>query len=178
MKKKLLMILIVSVCFLSGCANYVKDGTELLEQGEYQEAIEEFGKAVEKEKDAPEAYRGIGMAYYEMNEYELALENLQTALDLGAVKTPAVYNLIGVCDMNLGNYSDALEAFQTGCVLAETEDEETDFSELVQEMTYNQVVCYEKMADWEGAKTIIREYISLYPDDAEAQKEAEFLETR
>ena len=52
------------------------------------------------------------------------------------------------------------------------------FSEVLQEMRFNQIVCYEKLGDWENAKTKIAEYIQVYPDDADAQREAKFLETR
>ena len=183
MKKKLLIVTAAAVCFLTGCADYVKDGTGLLEKGEYQEAIEKFQKAVDKEKNTAEAYRGIGMAYYEQQEYEQARENLQAALDAGAVQTPGIYNLIGICGMNLGDYDGALAAFEQGTALPETmeiegAEEEADYSETIQEMKYNQIVCCEKKLDWEGAKAYAEAYVSAYPDDAEAQKEAEFLRTR
>ena len=48
------------------------------------------------------------------------------------------------------------------------------FSEVLQEMRFNQIVCYEKLGDWENAKTKIAEYIQVYPDDADAQREAKF----
>lgn len=183
MKKKLLIVVTAVVCFLTGCANYVKDGTKLLEEEQYQEAIEQFQKAVDKEEDAAEAYRGIGMAYYEQQDYEQARDNLQKALDEGAVQTPAVYNLIGICGMNLEDYDGALAAFEQGVSLSETmeidgAEEEVDYSEAIREMKYNQIVCCEKKLDWEGAKAYAEAYISAYPDDAEVQKEAEFLRTR
>ena len=45
-------------------------------------------------------------------------------------------------------------------------------------MEYNEIICYEQQSDWENAKAKITEYISKYPDDEAAQKEAEFLQTR
>lgn len=51
-------------------------------------------------------------------------------------------------------------------------------TKVLQEMRFNQIVCYEKLGDWENAKTKIAEYIQVYPDDADAQREAKFLETR
>ena len=54
----------------------------------------------------------------------------------------------------------------------------SSFSEVLQEMLFNQIVCYENLGDWENAKTKIAEYIQVYPDDADAQREAKFLETR
>lgn len=178
MRKKLLILFTAAVCFLTGCANYIKDGTELMEEGSYQEAVESFQESIDKEKDVEEAYRGMGMAYYKMQDYGQARENLQTAIDLGSPETPAVYNLIGICAMNLRDYDGALEAFEKGIALAEDSDEASEYTDVLQEMRYNQIVCYEKKTDWAGAKAAADVYISEYPDDKDVQKEAEFLETR
>lgn len=40
------------------------------------------------------------------------------------------------------------------------------------------IVACEGMEDWEQAKEKLEEYIAKYPEDEEAEKEAEFLETR
>ena len=80
------------------------------------------------------------------------------------------------------DYNYALEQFNQGISLSQNsgtsmEDAES-FSEVLQEMLFNQIVCYEKLGDWENAKTKIAEYIQVYPDDADARREAKFLETR
>ena len=46
------------------------------------------------------------------------------------------------------------------------------------EMEYNVIVSYEKMQNWEKAKSKLNEYLEKYPDDETAKKEVEFLETR
>lgn len=190
-KIRYLVLAAAAACLIVSCSsNHVKDGTELLEQGEFQKAVTAFEQAAEKaEKEgerAPEAYRGIGMAYFAQEDYEGARENLQKALDEGGMETPAIYNLIGVCSMKLEDYDSALAAFELGTGLPEsivvsegTKEEQTaDYSEVIQEMKFNRVVCYEKKLDWENAKAAIAEYSSQYPDDAAARKEAEFLSTR
>lgn len=189
-KIRYLVLPVMAVCFITSCTNYVKDGTELLERGDFQKAVEAFEQAVkESEKDGeqvPEAYRGIGMACYAQDDYEGARTNLQKALDEGGLETPIIYNLIGVSAMKLEDYDGALAAFEQGAALPEsgaisegTKEEQTvDYSEVIREMKFNRVVCYEKKLDWENAKTAMAEYSSLYPDDTEAQKEAEFLSTR
>ena len=53
-----------------------------------------------------------------------------------------------------------------------------DSAEMIQEMRYNEVVCYEKLADWENAKQKASEYLIEYPEDTAMEREAEFLETR
>ena len=45
-------------------------------------------------------------------------------------------------------------------------------------MQYNVIVAYEQAKDWESAKVKLKEYLNDYPDDQNAQKELEFLETR
>ncbi len=190
-KIRYLVLSAAAACLIVSCSsNDVKDGTELLEQGDFEKAANAFEQAAEDaEKEgerAPEAYRGLGMAYYAQEDYEGARTNLQKALDEGGMETPAIYNLIGVCSMKLEDYDSALAAFEQGIGLPEnavisegTKEEQTaDYSEVIQEMKFNRVVCYEKKLDWENAKAAMSEYSSQYPDDAAAQKEAEFLNTR
>ena len=45
-------------------------------------------------------------------------------------------------------------------------------------MRFNIIAAYEKLEDWENAKAKLAEYTEEYPDDEQAAKEAEFLETR
>lgn len=189
-KKIECLILTAAACFLTACANDIEDGTKLLEQGEFQKAAAVFEQAAEeaekKGNNASEAYRGIGMACVALEDYEGARENLRKALEEGGLETPIIYNLIGVCSMRLEDYDGALAAFDQGVQLPESkvvsegtrEEQTADYSEVMREMKFNRVVCFEKKLDWENAKTAMAEYASLYPDDTQAQKEAEFLSTR
>ena len=189
--RKYLVLLTAAVCVLTACSkNLVSEGTEQMEQGDYEKAAAVFEQAAEEaEKEgerAPEAYRGIGMACYAREDYEGTRQNLQKALDEGGLETPVIYNLIGVSSMKLEDYDTALTAFGKGIELPEsgtvsrgTKQEETaDYSEFILEMKFNRLICFEKNLDWENAKAAMAEYASQYPDDAEAQKEAEFLSTR
>lgn len=122
------------------------------------------------------------MAYYEQEDYASAKDAFEKALAAGGEKNQVIYNLLGICGMKLNDYNYALEQFNQGISLSQNsgtsmEDAES-FSEVLQEMRFNQIVCYEKLGDWENAKTKIAEYIQVYPDDADAQREAKFLETR
>lgn len=170
----------MAVCMLGGCADALKDGTGALEAGQYEEARDIFESAAEQEEGekSAEAYRGLGMAYYEMEEYGSALEAFQTALDKGAEQTVQIYNLMGICAMNVDDYENALEHFQSGLALAETSSEEETDTDLIREMRYNEIVCLEQTADWESAKQKAAEYLQDYPGDEAVEKEAEFLETR
>lgn len=182
MKKRTGIILIAAMCLMTGCSSAVKDGTELLESGAYQEAAEKFQEAAENEKNSAEAYRGLGMAYYELKEYDNALQAFEQALEEGAEETLTLWNLMGICSMQKGDYTKALEYFQNGIGLAQnsgtTSEEAEGFSHVLQEMLFNEIVCYEQLSDWENAKSRMESYIQTYPDDESAAREAEFLKTR
>lgn len=177
--KKCLAVLAVCGIVLTGCSSPVEDGTKLLEEKNYSQAIESFDEAIEKwdgkEKYADavaEAYRGKGIAYWEQNDYNNAKEAFLKALDEGTEKTGTIYNFLGICEMNLENPAGAIQYFEQGLAC------EGNSSELAQEMEFNQISAYEQLKDWENAKVKIAEYTAKYPDDAEAAKEAEFLATR
>ena len=85
---------------------------------------------------------------------------------------------MGICGMKTSDYGSALGYFQSGLAMAETSEGEDTDAGLIQEMRYNEIVCYEQTADWESAKQKISEYLADYPGDETAEKEAEFLETR
>ena len=170
----------LAACMLGGCANALQDGTRALENGQYEEARDIFETAAEQEdgEKSAEAYRGLGMAYYEMEEYGSAMKAFQTALDRGAGQTVQIYNLMGICAMNVADYESALEYFQSGLALADTESVGETDTDLIREMRYNEIVCCERTADWESAKQKAAEYLQDYPGDEAVEKEAEFLETR
>ena len=73
MKRATLLALTVSACLLTGCTNALKDGTGYLEDGNYKEAVTAFQKAVDEGKKTAEAYRGLGMAYYETTHLQKML---------------------------------------------------------------------------------------------------------
>ena len=86
------MVLVMAVsamCMMAGCGNTVKDGTEALEQGDYDTAIASFEEAAgsDDKEEAAEGYCGLGMTYYEQKQYDQALEMLEKAFDNGTVKT-------------------------------------------------------------------------------------------
>ena len=98
-----------------------------------------------------------------------------------AEQTQELYNLTAVCAMKTEDYAKALECFQAGIALAEskTGDDKTKAdTALLQEMEYNVIVCYEQQADWENAKSAMKQYQEDFPEDDSVSKEAEFLQTR
>lgn len=184
--KKGIVCMILAAFMLTGCkdkVNYIEQGTQQMEEQQYEEAVSSFQKSLEEKEDAAEAYRGLGMAYYEQQDYEAAKEAFQNVLDNEGDETPTLYNFIGVCSMQLNDVEGALDAFQKGIALSgetdgKKDEDAPDYTEVVREMKYNEIACYERQQDWETAGAKAEEYLAAYPDDKDMQKEAEFLRTR
>ena len=184
MKRKLIVYaaLTASLAVLAcGCSSSQKKGVDALENGEYEEAVSQFEALAQSDgsEEAADEYLGLGMTYYEMEDYGNALSAFLQAADNGARLSVQTYNLRGICAMQTGDYAAALDHIQSGLALMSTSDgADKAGAGLVQEMKYNEIICCERLADWENAKQKAAEYLEEYPDDKDVQKEAEFLETR
>lgn len=180
MKRRLTIgILLGALCMQSGCAKIqeyfetpLEEGLAYLKEEKYSEAITSFEASIDKKKDVGEAYRGIGIAYWEQENYQQAEEAFTDALLNGVDKTGTLYNFLAICDWKEQDLDGALQDFMTGIRC------EPEGSELRQEMEFNVICIYEEKQDWANAKARMEEYIAAYPEDEQAQKEAEFLRTR
>lgn len=169
----IVLTILMSVFALTGCGEKsTEEGLLLLQESKYEEAIVKFQEAVDDEKNLGEAYRGIGIAKWELEDYEGACEAFKYALDNRAEETATLYNFLGTCEMKLGNYKMALNYYRLGMEL------EDCTGEMLQEMRFNEIAALEKIGDWENARFKLKEYAADYPDDVQAAKEAEFFETR
>lgn len=178
MKKYRVIMLVLLMSLLTACVprNSIEEAAALLEEKQYDSAIAVFEESIEKNRDLDAAYKGIGIARYELGEYGAALAAFENAAENGAIPTPMTYNLTGICNMKLEKYTEALELFELGMAVAKTNPEY--YAELIQEMKYNEIICYERTADWLMARIKVEEYLELYPEDEAMQREAQFLRTR
>ena len=121
-RKSVLFISIVLMLLLSSCASkneesYLDLGMSSIEGLEFQQALEYFdvGLENEKEKDLNLIYRGKGLAYMGLSEYELAIVEFRNALDLSYTTPQAVdYDMnyyIAICYYKLGMLPEALERY-------------------------------------------------------------------
>lgn len=171
--KKVLVVVLALVCLVSaGCVNYVEDGTALMEEGNFTEAREKFLSAVDDGKDLGEAYRGLGLCYWEQQEYEKAAEAFGNALENGTKKTATLYNLLGLCELQMERPEKAVYYFENGCGFSDAKEE------LLREMMFNEIAAYEQLEDYTAAREKLETYVGLYPDDERAVKELEFLNTQ
>lgn len=172
-KIRLSAMLILLAVLLSGCiVNPYKSGMEALEGGQYKEAAKQFREAVKKEQNKADAYRGLGLALWETKDYAGAKEAFLAALKEGSEKTGTVCNLLGSCELEEGNLKEAIAYFEEGLKAEDVSDE------LRKAMRYNCIYAWENLGDIDKAKSLLGEYTADYPEDEEAAKEAEFLETR
>lgn len=178
-----LAVIFLLLCFclwlLLNKGNPSEEGIEYLKNVQYEEAVKQFEQAVEDEINVGDAYRGIGIACWETEDYQGARDAFQKALEADAESpdtessyTGTIYNFLGSCELKLGNPESAQNYFQQGIGL------KGNTKELDQEMKYNQIVAFEQLGDWESAKAKLAEYAAEYPEDAKALKEQQFLETR
>lgn len=171
MKKRMLTFAFV-LLLLTGCTGNIKNGVLLLEEEKYEEAIEAFKADIDKERNLDEAYRGAGIACFELEQYEEAVEYLGLALENEAEQTAVLFSMLGASYIELEEYDKALDAYESALAKEDLTKEQK------QEIEFNLIAVYEYMGNWEAAKKQVEKYVEAYPEDARADKEAEFLETR
>lgn len=172
MKKMRLTLLILATGLLLGCANYMKDGLELLQAGNYEEAIVAFENEIAEEKNLDEAYRGVGVAYFELQDYSAAAEAFENALAFDAKETASIYNMLGVSYLKLDLYEEALTNYNRALKMEDCTEE------MRQEILFNEIAIYQLKSDWDTLKEKVSEYVAAYPNDDRMNKTVEFLETR
>lgn len=135
--------------------------------GEYNQACMILEKA--KEKGNADTYLYLGRAYEATGDYNYAssVYNAWLAKDTSSA---AIYNQLGLCEMEKDSYKAALDAFQTG--------KQVEKNTLIQTLSYNEIVAYEYLEEYDTAKKLMESYIKSYPDDEAAAREYDFLKTR
>ncbi len=176
MKKRwlgILVLVLLSLVFIScGKKEWVKDGYAHLAEQEYEKAIKAFEKSIDKEQETGEAYLGIATAWYEQEDYEKALASFEKARVQEAALSATAYNLMAVCERKTEDLQGAINYYSLGL-------SQTDISgELKQEMKKGLITAYEESGDRASALMYLQEYVSEFPEDTEAQKELDFLQTR
>ncbi|MCM1191597.1 MAG: tetratricopeptide repeat protein [Butyrivibrio sp.] len=136
-------------------------------QGEYQKACLALEEA--RGEGSAESYLYLGRAYEATGDYNYAASVYSSYL--GQYEANAeVYNQLGLCEMAKGEYTEALEAFQAGMQL--------ENSTMMQALSFNEIVAYEYLGEYERAYVLINNYLKNYPDDLQARREYDFLSTR
>ncbi len=135
--------------------------------GEYQKAYIALEEA--KTEGGVEAYLYLGMAYESTGDYNYAASVYNSYLTKQS-DDARIYNQLGLCEMKKGEYANALEAFQSGLQVGNTE--------MLQSLQFNEIVAYEHLGEFEKAYELIQNYLTMYPDDEKAVRECSFLSSR
>ncbi len=111
----------------------------------------------------------LGRTYEALGDYNYATNVYKTWVASNTTSAE-IYNQLGLCCMKTGDYSSALEAFQSGKGLGT--------SEALQSLSFNEIVAYERLGEFDEARTLMESYRSAYPGDENAAREEIFLKTR
>lgn len=111
----------------------------------------------------------LGQTYEKLGDTGFATGVYQAYLDANEPDA-ALYNSLGICLMSQQRYEEALAAFESGIAVGS--------SDYLQELYFNRIVANEYMGNFVQAKTLMEEYLQVYPDDDKAKKEHDFLKTR
>ena len=135
--------------------------------GEYSKAYQALEEA--KSQTGIEAYLYLGKAYEATGDYNYAssVYNTYLAKNTGDGR---IYNQLGICEMQKGQYAKALDAFQKGLKIGD--------KAMQQSLQFNEIVAYEHMGEFKKAAVLMETYLKTYPDDEKAGREYEFLKTR
>jgi len=135
--------------------------------GEYQKAYIALEEA--RKDGGAEGALYLGKAYEATGDYNYAssVYNNYLAKDAGNAE---IYNQLGLCELKKNNYVKALEAFQAG--------KQIEGNSVMQSLSFNEIVAYEYLGEYETAATLLAAYLKLYPDDESAEREQQFLQTR
>ena len=111
----------------------------------------------------------LGRTYEALGDYNYAASIYEdyTANDQSKAE---IYNQLGLCKMKMGEYEAALAAFQAAMNIED--------NGMMQTLKFNEIVAYENMEEFKTAAALMNSYLKSYPDDAAAQREYEFLQTR
>lgn len=137
----------------------------------YQDNYEEARTLLEKAQEAgnKDAVLYLGKTYEALGDLNYAA-TLYTSYLTTDNTSAQIYNQLGLCQMKLGAYDKALEAIESGISLGD--------KNFMKNLKFNEIVAYEYLNDYDKAKLLMQDYLTLYPDDAEAVRENQFLKTR
>ena len=87
-------------------------GTTLFDQGNIQEAIDQYSESIRIAPDDFDAYFNRGSVYARLGQYQRALEDFNKAISLKPTKDVNLfYNNRGVAYLKLGQYQMAIDDF-------------------------------------------------------------------
>ncbi len=137
-------------------------------QGDYEVALSELSEGFKN--GFTEAYYYIGEIYRIKKDYPKAIYYYDIFIKEGEIMVPNVYNQIAACLIKTGAYTEALGYLEKGIAY--------NHAGSMQTLKKNEIVAYECLGEFDKAKDKLSLYMTVYPTDKEAAREAQFVETR
>ena len=137
--------------------------------GDYTSARNNLENARKDDESGEDLIIYLGRAYEKLGDLGYAISLYESYIAANP-QSAGCYADLGLCRMAQADYEGALETFEAGLA---TGDETYR-----QILMYDQIVAYEKLLDFETAKTLCASYVNDYPDDEKALRENQFLSTR
>lgn len=161
---------------LSGSSgeDYYNRGMIYVDLQDYTNATDMLNKSYDKGYKA--ALLGLGELSYTQQDYDTALTYYGKYFDevdissVDASLAAKAYNQYAAVLLAKGEYEKAAQACESGLTY---NDRESDAA-----LSFNLIVSYEHLEQWEDAYNTAKTYVSKYPEDTKGQKEYQFLESR
>lgn len=106
-----ILLLFITVATAADQNNNFTLGAHSFEQGEYQQALIYFNKALQNGLTSPELYYGLGSTYYKTGDYEKSRGYFQSLTDNEKYGALAQYNLGLIANKN-SDYTSAIKHFK------------------------------------------------------------------
>ena len=161
---------------LSGSSgeDYYNRGMIYVDLQDYTNAADMLNKSYDKGYKA--ALLGLGELSYTQQDYDTALTYYGKYFDVVDISSvdaslaAKAYNQYAAVLLAKGEYEKAAQACESGLTY---NDRESDAA-----LSFNLIVSYEHLEQWEDAYNTAKTYVSKYPEDTKGQKEYQFLESR
>lgn len=151
-------------------ADYYHQGLINYYLQDYDSAKDCLVKAIKANPDDLDSLFLLGKVYLSTSDLANARAVYQDYTD-NADSAAGAYNGLALCDLAEENYDSALSNIETGL-------EKNPDGTAEQALLYNEIVAYEKKADWTTARQKAVSYVAKYPTDEAGLREYEFLSTR
>jgi len=110
------IFLITAYCVNGAALFDWEKAVSLYKQGQFREAIAEFQKVLAEHPDHPDSWKFVGLAYYQLKEYQAAIPPLEKALALKRSEGKNDSDLIralGQSHLSIKQYEQALPYLET-----------------------------------------------------------------
>ncbi|MDX2034011.1 MAG: tetratricopeptide repeat protein [Blastocatellia bacterium] len=108
------LLAFLSMVVMAGVFDWER-AVSLYKQGQFRESIAEFKRVLSEYPDHSDSWKFIGLAYYQLQEYQPAIEPLEKAIALKRKEgrsDPDLYRAVGQAHLSLKSYEKALPWFE------------------------------------------------------------------